>query len=87
ANNGSLIRRSSSSIIIDTTAGTITATNLAISEVGAYIITIEITSSNNQFSIPFTSNCILVKENSTVLNVFTGFPPSNFTYAGDYDGF
>ncbi|CAF3637436.1 unnamed protein product [Rotaria sp. Silwood1] len=85
--NGSLIRRSSSSIIIDTTAGTITATNLAINEVGAYIITIEITSSNNQFSIPFTSNCILVKENSTVLNVFTGFPPSNFTYAGDYDGF
>ena len=63
--NGSLITTSSSAIIVDTTAGTITATNLAISELGMYVIKLEITSSNNQYSISLPSNSILVKQNSS----------------------
>ncbi|CAM4828826.1 unnamed protein product [Rotaria magnacalcarata] len=77
----------SSTVIINPQSGTITATNLAISEVGAYIIKLDITTSNNQYSIPFTSNCIIVKENSTTLNAITSSPSSNITYQGDYDKF
>ncbi|CAF0819146.1 unnamed protein product [Rotaria sp. Silwood1] len=82
---GSLITTSSSRIIVDPTAGTITATDLAISDKGMYIIKLQITSSNGQYSIQFTSNGILVKENSTILEVFTGFPTSYMTYDADYD--
>ncbi|CAF4750041.1 unnamed protein product, partial [Rotaria magnacalcarata] len=56
-------------VIINPQSGTITATNLAISEVGAYIIKLDITTSNNQYSIPFTSNCIIVKENSSKFSI------------------
>ncbi|CAF1248643.1 unnamed protein product, partial [Rotaria sordida] len=83
----SLITTSSSRIIVDPAAGTITATDLAISEIGMYIIKLQITSSNRVYSFPFTSNGILVKENSTVLEVFTGFPTSNITYNVDYDSY
>ncbi|CAF3397266.1 unnamed protein product, partial [Rotaria socialis] len=85
--NGILIQNLSSTVIINPQSGTITATNLAISEVGAYIIKLDITTSNNQYSIPFTSNCIIVKENSTTLNAITSSPSSNITYQGDYDKF
>ncbi|CAF3592631.1 unnamed protein product [Rotaria sordida] len=85
--NGSLITTSSSRIIVDPAVGTITATDLAISEIGMYIIKLQITSSNGVYSFPFTSNGILVKENSTVLKVFTGFPTSNITYNVDYDSY
>ncbi|CAF4536472.1 unnamed protein product, partial [Rotaria magnacalcarata] len=37
--------------------------------------------------IPFTSNCIIVKENSTTLDAITSSPSSNITYQGDYDKF
>ncbi|CAF2963963.1 unnamed protein product [Rotaria sp. Silwood2] len=84
---GSLITIPSSRIIVDTTAGTITATDLAISAVGMYIIQLQITSSDGVYSIPFTSNAILVKENSTTLETYTGFPPATVTYSGDYDSF
>ncbi|CAF5083871.1 unnamed protein product, partial [Rotaria sp. Silwood1] len=70
---------------VDPTTGTITATDLAISDKGMYIIKLQITSSNGQYSIQFTSNGILVKENSTVLEVFTGFPTTYMTYNADYD--
>ena len=63
--NGTLLTTSSSAIVVDTTAGTITATDLAITEIGMYIIKLDITSSNNQYSIPLTSNGILVKTNSS----------------------
>ncbi|CAF5128049.1 unnamed protein product, partial [Rotaria magnacalcarata] len=41
--NGILIQNLSSTVIINPQSGTITATNLAISEVGAYIIKLDIT--------------------------------------------
>ena len=63
--NGTLLTTSSSAIVVDTTASTITATDLAITEIGMYIIKLDITSSNNQYSIPLTSNGILVKKNSS----------------------
>ncbi len=59
--NGTLIAGSSSSIIVDLTTGVITATNLAITEAGMYIIKLLITSTNNQYSLPLISNGILVK--------------------------
>lgn len=64
--NGSLIVTTSSTIVVDTTARTITATNLAINATGMYVIQVQITSSDNQFSIPFNSTGILVKENSSI---------------------
>ena len=72
--NGSLIQSPSSAIIVDTTAGTITATNLAIDAVGMYIVKVELRSSNNLYVIPMTSNGILVKEassKSSTVFVFT----------------
>ncbi len=65
--NGSLLVTSSSAVIVDTTAGTITATYLAITEPGAYIIKLQINSTDHSYSIPLTSNCILVKANSSML--------------------
>ena len=63
--NGSLVGTSSSAVIVDTTAGTITATYLTISEPGMYVVKMQITSSNNEYSLPFTSNAILVKASTS----------------------
>ncbi|CAF3605269.1 unnamed protein product [Rotaria socialis] len=82
--NGSLIFSSSSTAIVNSTAGTITATNLAISEIGMYILSLEIKSTNNQFDIPFMPNAVLVKGNSTTLETFFSAPPSYITFKGDY---
>jgi hypothetical protein len=64
--NGSLIASATSSpVIIDTTAGTITATNLSISEPGMYIIKLQINSTDQVYSIALTSSAILVKQNTS----------------------
>lgn len=63
--NGLLIASSSSAVVVDTTAGTITATNLAINEPGMYVVKMQITSSNNLYSIILTSNAILVKRRTS----------------------
>lgn len=60
--NGTLLQTQSSAVIIDTTAGTITVTNLAIDAVGMYIVKVELRSTNNQYVIPLTSTGILVKK-------------------------
>lgn len=63
---GTLTTTNSSIVIVDVTTGTITATNLAITQVGMYILKMVITSSNGEYSLQFTSNGILVKENSSM---------------------
>jgi hypothetical protein len=63
--NGTLISTISSAIVIDTVSGTITATNLAISAVGMYVIKIKLISSNNQYAIESTSTGILVKKSTS----------------------
>ncbi|CAF1318068.1 unnamed protein product [Rotaria magnacalcarata] len=78
--NGSLIAASMSTVIFNPTAGIVTATNLAITEIGMYVLSMAITSSNNQYSILFLSHAILVKANTTVtLQTFTGFPTTYIT--------
>ena len=59
--NGTLVASSSSAIIVDPTSGVITATNLALTEIGMYIIELLITSTNNQYSLALISSGILVK--------------------------
>lgn len=63
--NGSLFASISSAVVVDTTAGTITATNLAISEPGMYVVKLQITSTNSAYSLTLTSNAILVKANTS----------------------
>ena len=65
--NGSLIGSVSSAVVVDTTAGTITATNLAINEPGMYVVKLQIRSSNNVYALILTSNAILVKANTSKL--------------------
>lgn len=65
AADGSLNNPSSSVIIVDTTAGTITANNLSINDTGMFIIKVQLMSSNNLYNIALTSNGILVKESSS----------------------
>jgi len=60
--NGSLLSTNQSAVIVDTTAGTITVTFLSISEPGMYIIKLQLTSTDNVYSIVLTSNAILVKK-------------------------
>ena len=62
---GQLIPSATSRVFIDTTAGTITLTDLAISQPGMYIIKLQLTSSNNVYSIAITSTGILVKNVSS----------------------
>jgi len=62
---GALITAVSSVVIVDITTGIITATNLAINNVGMYILKMVLTSSNGEYSLQFTSNGILVKENDS----------------------
>jgi hypothetical protein len=62
---GALITSVSSVVIVDITTGIITATNLAINNLGMYILKMVLTSSNNEYSLQFTSNGILVKENDS----------------------
>jgi hypothetical protein len=63
--NGSLSNVPASSIVVDTTAGTITANNLTIDSTGMYIIQVQLLSSNNLYNISLTSNAILVKTASS----------------------
>jgi len=66
-----------------------------------YIIKLQITSANNQYSFSLTSTAILVKQATSkfeiflkefywnwyslaVLDTYSGYPPSNITYATDY---
>jgi hypothetical protein len=67
--NGALNYSSTSSVIVDPTAGSITAINLSINATGMYIIELQLSSTNQQFSIPFISNGILVKESTSKLDV------------------
>ncbi|CAF3684556.1 unnamed protein product [Rotaria socialis] len=57
--NGSLIAASTSTAIVNLTAGTVTATNLEITEIGMYVFSMTITSSNNQYSILFTKGSVV----------------------------
>ncbi|CAF0745209.1 unnamed protein product [Adineta steineri] len=83
--NGTLVQTQSSAVIVDYTAGTITVTNLAINNVGMYIINVELKSTNNQYTIDLTSNGILVKKPNVTLDTYPGYPPSNITYTADFD--
>ena len=65
ASNGSLNNVGSSSIVVDTTAGTITANNLTINDTGMYIVKVQLRSSNNLYNITLTSNGILVKKSTS----------------------
>ena len=65
--NGTLLSTSSSRVIVDTTAGTITVVNLAINQPGMYIVKLQIISLDNVYSILLTSNAILVKKNTSEL--------------------
>ncbi|CAM4790970.1 unnamed protein product [Rotaria magnacalcarata] len=78
---------STSTVIDNPTAGTVTATNLAITEIGMYVLSMAITSSNNQYSILLISHAILVKENTnnSTLQTFIDFPTTYITYNADYD--
>jgi hypothetical protein len=67
---GALRTTSSSVIIVNPTTSTITATNLQITQPGMYVIQLEITSSNQQYTIQFFSNGILVKLPSSKLYLF-----------------
>ncbi len=62
---GQLIPSSTSTVIVDTTAGTITITNLAISVQGMYVVQLQLTSSDLVYSITITSDAILVKNQSS----------------------
>lgn len=64
---GTLKATASSAIIIDTTTGIITATNLLINDTGMYILAMVLTSSNGEYSLQLTSSGILVKDNSSKL--------------------
>jgi len=68
--NGTLRATSSSAVIVDTTAGTINATYLTITEPGMYVIKLQITSSDGVYSIPLTSTAILVIKNTSKLEIF-----------------
>jgi hypothetical protein len=62
---GALITSSSSVVIVDSTTGIITVTNLMINNVGMYVLNMVLTSSNGGYSLQLTSNGILVKQNSS----------------------
>jgi hypothetical protein len=62
---GTLIASSSSVVIVDTTTGIITVTNLMINNVGMYIVKMVITSSNGEYALQFTSSGILVIANGS----------------------
>ncbi len=64
---GQLVASSTSAVVIDTTGGTITITDLAINTWGMYIVKLEIISSDNVYSITITSNAILVKNQTSEL--------------------
>lgn len=65
--DGVLVTGASSSIVIDRSNNRITATNLAITAVGMYVINIRLQNSNSNPPVDITviSNAILVKENSS----------------------
>jgi hypothetical protein len=63
--SGTLVSTASSVVIVNPTTGIITATNLAITKIGMYILQILLTSTNNAYSISLTSNGILVKDPSS----------------------
>ena len=65
--NGTLLTTTSSTIVIDTSSNMITATNLALTDVGMYVIKLYLNSTNAQHYISLTSNGILVKKNSSKL--------------------
>jgi hypothetical protein len=54
-----------SSIVIDTINGVITATNLMIDTIGMYIIKVELSPTNNEYAFSLVSNAILVKKTSS----------------------
>jgi hypothetical protein len=64
---GQLVASSTSAVVIDTTGGTITITDLKINAQGMYVVKLQITSSDNVYSITITSNAILVKNQSSKL--------------------
>jgi hypothetical protein len=85
--NGTLLSTSSSAVIVDTTSNTINATFLKITEPGMYIIHLLITSSDGVYTIPLTSNAILVVADPTALETYTGPPPVTLTFDGNYNDY
>jgi hypothetical protein len=67
---GSLIVSGASITIVDPAAGIVQVTNLMINNIGMYILSIRLTSSNNQFSLHVTSNGILVSANASKFNQY-----------------
>ncbi len=64
---GQLVASSTSAVVVDTTGGTITITNLAINTWGMYVIQLQLNSTDNAYLITITSNAILVKNQSSEL--------------------
>ncbi|CAF0853204.1 unnamed protein product [Didymodactylos carnosus] len=83
--NGLLITTQLSVVSIDIQTGIFTASNLAISSIGMYVLNIKITSSNNEYTIILPSNGILIIANGTTLETVTGEPTTYITFNDDYD--
>ena len=59
--NGTLIISPSPTLVIDSSAGTVTITNMTINGTGMYMLNVTLISSNVQFVIQVRSHGILVK--------------------------
>lgn len=71
--NGKLIQLNTSKILIDIQTGKIIAINLAIDQIGMYILKVQLKSTNNEYEFSLKSTAILVKQNSSKMN-------ENFVY-------
>jgi hypothetical protein len=67
---GSLIPSATSMTIVDPIAGIVQVTNLMIGDIGMYILSINLISSNNQYSLHVTSNGILAIANGSKFNLY-----------------
>jgi hypothetical protein len=67
---GSLILGPSSITIVDPIAGIVQVTDLKIDDIGMYVLSIRLVSSNNQYSLHVTSNGILAIANGSKFNLY-----------------
>ncbi|CAM2722167.1 unnamed protein product [Rotaria socialis] len=75
----------SSRTIVDSSAGTVTITDIAINNTGMFILNVSLVSSDHMYSIQVITNGILVISSTSVLDEDTGDPVTYFTFDGNYD--
>jgi len=63
--NGKLIKLNTSTIRIETQLGKIIATDLAIDQIGMYVIKVQLKSTNDEYEFSLKSSAILVKQSSS----------------------